>query len=76
MIGKTRVPRELDDGENITMVTRFSAGRIGNDARKINIITIIIVSMISQSNGLPNNAIKIKELTDSIYDKVDYKDAF
>ena len=66
------------------MVTRFSAGRIGNDARKINIITIIIVSMISQSNGLPrtdvlykkNNAIKIKELTDSIYDKVDYKDAF
>lgn len=58
------------------MVTRFSAGRIGNDARKINIITVIIVSMISQSNGLPNNAIKIKELTDSIYDKVDYKDAF
>lgn len=40
--------------------------------------------MINQSNGLlctdvldkKNNAIKIQELINSIYDNVDYKDAF
>ena len=36
--------RQLESGENVT--TLF-AGRIGNDARKIKIITLIIISMIN-----------------------------